>query len=430
MLDPQAPGPDGRVPLLLRSGAPPTLWGLLECVVAGPRAPRMPPRFFLKEGARLVAAQTLLLEPFEGRLRTIIKLPAEECALSVEPAEDLAVHPLGPVRIERLGMAEAAARIALRIAVRDGPAGVARTSAAAAKQVARARGSRLGALKQQLRALVFPMTTSGELTQARARKLERLRPFLRTGLPHRWAGDKLDFLTGALRAETGLADTENVSANDYDADALALIDACRDGLVLDCGAGRRSHAFDNVINLEIVDYDSTDVLAVGEELPFQDGTFDGVLSLAVLEHVRDPFRCAAELARVLKPGGKLICCVPFLQPLHGYPHHYFNMTHQGLRALFERTLTIDRQVVADSTGPVWSLTAFVQAWARGLPADERERFLDLPLRTFLKPAEKLLREPYVHQLREAQRFELASATLLFATKAATKAATKGATKGR
>ncbi len=416
ILDPQAPGPDGRVPLALRSGPPPTLWGLLECEVAGPRAPRVPPRFFLKEGARLVAAQTLLLEPFEGRLRAIIKLPAAECALSMEPAEDLAAHPLGPVRIEHLGAAEAAARIALRIAIRDGPAGVARTSAAAAKEIAQARGARLGALKRQVRSLVFPMITSGDLTQARARKLERLRPHLRTELPHRQIGDKLDFLTDALRAETGLADTENVSANDYDADALGLIDACRDGLVLDCGAGRRSHAFDNVVNLEVVDYDSTDVLAVGEELPFKDGSFDGVLSLAVLEHVRDPFKCASELARVLKPGGKLICCVPFLQPLHGYPHHYFNMTHQGLRSLFERTLTIDRQVVADSTGPVWSLTAFVQAWARGLPSGERERFLDLPLRTFQKPAEALLQEPYVRKLPEAQRFELASATILFATK--------------
>jgi hypothetical protein len=26
--------------------------------------------------------------------------------------------------------------------------------------------------------------------------------------------------------------------------------------------------------------------------------------------------------------------VPFLQPLHGYPHHYYNMTGEGLRNLF------------------------------------------------------------------------------------------------
>ncbi|MCU7374984.1 methyltransferase domain-containing protein [Paucibacter sp. O1-1] len=120
-----------------------------------------------------------------------------------------------------------------------------------------------------------------------------------------------------------------------------------------------------------MDYDTTDVRGVGECLPFVDGAFDAVISIAVLEHVRDPFRCAAELVRVLKPGGELICCVPFLQPYHGYPHHYYNMTHQGLRALFERDLTVDSVEVIDSTGPVWALTWILQSWAQGLEGKAR-----------------------------------------------------------
>ncbi len=67
-------------------------------------------------------------------------------------------------------------------------------------------------------------------------------------------------------------------------------------------------------------------MADGAKLPFADETFDGVISHAVMEHVRDPFGYAKDLMRVLKPGARFICHSAFLQPVHGYPHHYFNTT--------------------------------------------------------------------------------------------------------
>lgn len=45
------------------------------------------------------------------------------------------------------------------------------------------------------------------------------------------------------------------------------------------------------------------VAAVGEHLPFQDGVFDVVVSLQVLEHVTNPYLVLQEAFRVLKPGG-------------------------------------------------------------------------------------------------------------------------------
>ena len=49
------------------------------------------------------------------------------------------------------------------------------------------------------------------------------------------------------------------------------------------------------------------------ELPFEDGAFDGCVSLQVLEHVRDPRRVVREIARVLKPGGVLfVTCENYL----------------------------------------------------------------------------------------------------------------------
>jgi ubiquinone/menaquinone biosynthesis C-methylase UbiE len=43
-----------------------------------------------------------------------------------------------------------------------------------------------------------------------------------------------------------------------------------------------------------------------ERLPFDDATFDRVLAVAVLCFVRDAERAVAEMARVLKPGGRVV----------------------------------------------------------------------------------------------------------------------------
>jgi 2-polyprenyl-3-methyl-5-hydroxy-6-metoxy-1,4-benzoquinol methylase len=45
------------------------------------------------------------------------------------------------------------------------------------------------------------------------------------------------------------------------------------------------------------------VNAAGEHLPFADGRFDLVVCMDVLEHVSDPEKLIAEIARCLKPGG-------------------------------------------------------------------------------------------------------------------------------
>jgi SAM-dependent methyltransferase len=247
-------------------------------------------------------------------------------------------------------------------------------------------------------------------------KIQRIEPLLKIEMSHIRRGVKYDFLTEELRNATGIADTNAVSSNVYDLYGIALIEEFKDGLILDCGAGRRSIYYTTVINFDIVDYSSTDIIGVGEFLPFKDASFDAVISVAVLEHVRDPFQCAGEIVRVLKPGGKLLCCVPFLQPVHGYPHHYYNMTPQGLRALFERRLHIDDQKVVDSILPIWSLAWIVKSWADGLQGTAREEFLSTPLRDLLGSPIDLLDREWVRLLPVEKNFELASATLLFARK--------------
>lgn len=271
--------------------------------------------------------------------------------------------------------------------------------------------------RPDLEDLTFPQFDAA-LAAAKARKFERLRPLLRADLPHRETAWHFDYLPDTLRQEHGVTDAGSAAVNQYDPVAQEMIAAAAaaGGLVLDCGAGRQARYRDNVVYVEIAPYESTDVMAVGEALPFVDGCFDAVFSLNVLEHVRDPFRCAAEIVRVMKPGARLYCVVPFLQPLHGYPHHYFNMSHQGLRRLFEDGLTIDEQQTPLSGLPIYTLTWMLGSWLDGLDGPTRETFLNLRVSDLLRSPITYQDEPFVAGLPPAKNLELASTTMLLATK--------------
>jgi SAM-dependent methyltransferase len=54
---------------------------------------------------------------------------------------------------------------------------------------------------------------------------------------------------------------------------------------------------------------------------------------AVLEHVGPVDAVMAELKRVVKPGGRLLIAIPFLQPYHESPADFRRYTAEGMRQL-------------------------------------------------------------------------------------------------
>jgi SAM-dependent methyltransferase len=71
------------------------------------------------------------------------------------------------------------------------------------------------------------------------------------------------------------------------------------------------------------------ITAEGEHLPFDDASFDIVLSDNVIDHAEDPQRIVDEMARVLKPGGVLYFTVHVHHPIY----HLASRIYGAWRAL-------------------------------------------------------------------------------------------------
>jgi SAM-dependent methyltransferase/uncharacterized protein YbaR (Trm112 family) len=123
-----------------------------------------------------------------------------------------------------------------------------------------------------------------------------------------------------------------------------------EGYALNIGAGTSSVQFPRCIELEYAIFPTTDVIGDAHRLPFADGAFDAVVTLHTFEHLRAPAAAAAEIRRILRPGGRLLLRTAFVQPLHEEPYHYFNVTEFGLREWF-RDFSVEYCSVPEDVSP-------------------------------------------------------------------------------
>lgn len=134
-----------------------------------------------------------------------------------------------------------------------------------------------------------------------------------------------------------LADAPSSIHHPDAADAMAHVAAHRPDprvLVIGSGGVRLGGEADRVIHTDVAFGPGVDAIADAHDLPFEDGAFDLVVAVAVLEHVADPQRCVAEIHRVLDRGGHVHAVTPFLQPVHMGAHDFTRFTPIGHRRLF------------------------------------------------------------------------------------------------
>lgn len=113
------------------------------------------------------------------------------------------------------------------------------------------------------------------------------------------------------------------------------------GKVLDLGAGKSPYKifFKNAseyLRLDNRDYKNIDIVAdITKKLPIKNNSFDSVVCIQVLEHVKNPKFVVNEICRVLKNNGRCLLTTHMAAPLHGEPYDYYRFTKYALKDLFK-----------------------------------------------------------------------------------------------
>jgi S-adenosylmethionine decarboxylase len=127
-------------------------------------------------------------------------------------------------------------------------------------------------------------------------------------------------------------------------------------------------------------------------LPFGDASFDAIYSMGTIEHFEETEATVVELARILKPGGRLILGVPnrhdpFLRPLMVVLLHRIGLYGYGYEKSYSRRSLRSMLEAADLQVTMESGILFVPGWIRmfDLWCHTRARSLAVISRALLTP---------------------------------------------
>jgi len=104
-------------------------------------------------------------------------------------------------------------------------------------------------------------------------------------------------------------------------------------------------------------------------LPFRTGSMDAVYSMGTIEHFADPPTAVAEIARVLRPGGRAVIgvpnrCDPFLRPLLVAALYRLGLYGYGYERSFTRG-ALRRMIAAEGLRPIADTgILFIPGWLR------------------------------------------------------------------
>jgi ubiquinone/menaquinone biosynthesis C-methylase UbiE len=119
------------------------------------------------------------------------------------------------------------------------------------------------------------------------------------------------------------------------------------GNVLDVGCGQSPFKFllnkeqtkyfgIDIVDADKFDYKNSDITPFnGEDVPFGNDEFGGVICTEVLEHVENYQKLINEMHRVMKKDGKAFITIPWSARYHYIPYDYFRYTPSSLKTMFK-----------------------------------------------------------------------------------------------
>ncbi|WP_415325245.1 class I SAM-dependent methyltransferase [Chryseobacterium sp. MMS23-Vi53] len=128
-------------------------------------------------------------------------------------------------------------------------------------------------------------------------------------------------------------------------------------VALNLGSGS-SDLGEDLLNVDLLPYENVDVICDIENIPFKDNSVDYIINIAVLEHVPNPQKVISEIHRILKPGGKIYCFIPFMQPFHASPYDFQRFTYEGMKHQFREFEILKLTPIGPTSGMLW----VVQEW--------------------------------------------------------------------
>ena len=120
------------------------------------------------------------------------------------------------------------------------------------------------------------------------------------------------------------------------------------GNVLDVGCGQSPYKFllnssqtqysgIDIVDAEKFDYKNSEIIPFnGEDIPFSNDHFDGLICTEVLEHVYNHQKLINEMFRVMKPGADGIITIPWSARYHYIPYDFFRYTPSSLKKMFSQ----------------------------------------------------------------------------------------------
>ena len=139
-------------------------------------------------------------------------------------------------------------------------------------------------------------------------------------------------------------------------------------IVVEIGSGNMAIDDPCIIRMDVTISPYVDLVADVHYLPFLPESVDYIFSLAVFEHLYNPFKAAKSIFDSLKDGGFIYHECNFIFAYHGYPHHYFNASLQGMEQIFSDFSPL-RKGVAPYQMPSFALDMLVRSYLHHSQAD-------------------------------------------------------------